>query len=119
MGKAKVTGLDDWLDWTNQVPKAIEQAVENQVNQSGNKVLSSAKLLAPVDTGELRGSINTRSKHTGTKKSVEVFSDVEHARPVEYGTWKTRAQPYLIPSFNKEVANFQRQVEQAYKKGLK
>lgn len=119
MVKAKVTGLDDWLDWANQVPKAIEQAVENQVNQSGNKVLSSAKLLAPVDTGELRGSINTRNKHTGTRKSVEVFSDVDHARPVEYGTWKTRAQPYLIPSFNKEVANFQGQVEQAYKKGLK
>ena len=63
-----------------------------------------AKLVCPVDTGNLRSSINTTVEANGNNVIATVGTNVEYAPFVEYGTKKMSARPFLIPSFesNKE-----------------
>jgi len=82
------------------------------------KIERAAKMRCPVDTGALRSSIHTRSKHGSTLQSVPlsgnrimvdipspsgkiiaiVGSGMNYAAYVELGTHKMSAQPYLGPA---------------------
>jgi HK97 gp10 family phage protein len=57
-------------------------------------VAERAAELAPVDTGELRGSIS----HQKLGDGWAVVASAPHAAYVEYGTSKMEAQPYLRPA---------------------
>lgn len=63
-----------------------------------------AKLVCPVDTGNLRSSITTSVESDGSNVTATVGTNVEYAPFVEYGTKKMSAKPFLIPAFesNKE-----------------
>lgn len=50
-----------------------------------------AKEFCPVDTGNLRASISTRLTDT----QGIVYTNVEYAPCVEYGTYKQAAQPFM------------------------
>ena len=52
---------------------------------------------APVDTGELRDSHYVESID---QRRADVIVDAEHAAPVEFGTYKMAAQPYLRPAID-------------------
>lgn len=58
-----------------------------------------AKRLAPVDTGRLRASIEFKLRADGLE--AEVFSDVEYAKFVEFGTEFMEEQPFLFPAWRK------------------
>ncbi len=56
-----------------------------------------ARALAPVKTGELRGSIDANSSAMeGTVKAT-----ARHATFVEHGTYKDPAQPFMKPAADK------------------
>jgi len=100
------------------VKKAVERANVETAFEYGRVIASQAKVLAPVDQGQLRNSIsvisptksallNNRSSDqkaepldkAGLKDNeVYVGSNVEHAYFQEYGTVKQPAQPYLRPA---------------------
>lgn len=63
-------------------------------------VEASAKDLVPVDTGRLRASITTQLGQDSESLFADVGSDVEYAAPVEFGTTRVRAQPYLRPALD-------------------
>lgn len=50
------------------------------------KVQGDAKLLAPVDTGRLRNSIQAETKEIGGKVVGRIFTNLEYAPYVEFGT---------------------------------
>lgn len=50
------------------------------------KVQGDAKLLAPVDTGRLRNSIQAETKEIGGKVVGRIFTSLEYAPYVEFGT---------------------------------
>lgn len=50
------------------------------------KVQGDAKLLAPVDTGRLRNSIQAETKEIGGKVVGHIFTNLEYAPYVEFGT---------------------------------
>lgn len=50
------------------------------------KVQGDAKLLAPVDTGRLRNSIQAETKEIGGKEVGRIFTNLEYAPYVEFGT---------------------------------
>ena len=97
---------------------AIADASEKMVLEMAIKVANQAKLLAPVDLGQLRNSISVATpdqtgiqlntlpgekapplKQEGLKKAeAYVGSNVEHATYQEYGTKYQRAQPFLAPA---------------------
>ena len=50
------------------------------------KIQKNAKYLAPVDTGHLRNSIKTKSQTTQDGAEAQVFTNLEYAPYVEFGT---------------------------------
>lgn len=71
---------------------------ENALRATGYAVQNAARMLCPVDTGRLRSSIFSRSGRDSRGYFVEIGTNVSYAAFVEFGTFKSRAQPYLIPA---------------------
>ncbi|NMA23670.1 MAG: HK97 gp10 family phage protein [Spirochaetales bacterium] len=101
------------------VKTAIKDASEKMVLEMAIKLANQAKLLAPVNYGQLRNSISVATAdQTGIRlndrpsekqapplkqdglKELEAYtgSNVEHATHQEYGTKFQRAQPFLQPA---------------------
>ena len=97
--------------------RAVELALHPSSLNIGGAIASQAKLLAPVDHGQLRNSISVSTlKETkllnnksgefaealdtqGLKENeAYVGSNTDHTIFMEYGTVKTPAQPFLRPS---------------------
>ncbi len=101
-----------------RVKQAIRDASEKMVLEMAIKLANQAKLLAPVDLGQLRNSISVATKsqtgielnkHGGEQApplkqdglkgpDAYVGSNVEHAVHQEYGTMYQKAQPFLRPA---------------------
>lgn len=68
----------------------------------GQYVKDAAKLLCPVDTGNLRDNMDSRMINDDT---VRVFNPTSYAIYPEFGTRFQSAQPYLRPAlFNSKEA---------------
>jgi HK97 gp10 family phage protein len=99
------------------VSDAIKKTVKDSNLALGAEIASQAKVLAPVDLGQLRNSISASNlsqtvllndkdgekadalETTGLKDGeVYVGSNSDHALFQEYGTIKQPAQPFLRPS---------------------
>jgi len=99
------------------VSDAILKTVKNSNLELGVQIASQAKVLAPVDFGQLRNSISASSlsetkllndsngeraealETTGLKDGeVYVGSNSDHTIFQEYGTIRQPAQPFLRPS---------------------
>lgn len=71
--------------------KNFEAAIEKLADE----VVTEAKQLAPVRTGDLRDSID--KDQTGPYE-WEVFAGVDYAHFVEFGARNTPAHPFLVPA---------------------
>ena len=82
------------------ISKAAELSgidVMKVVMQQGRKVQKSAKDIVPVGkTGNLKGSIKRKSYKD--QLSTVIYTILEYAPYVEYGTRKMKAQPFLLPA---------------------
>lgn len=76
----------------------LEVKTEDDLVRVGMRVQSRARSLCPVDTGRLRSSIVMRKGRDGMGFYVEIGTNVSYAPYVEFGTSKTRAQPFLLPA---------------------
>ncbi len=69
---------------------AIEQEIINRVEvavtESSVAVMDAAKILVPVDTGELRSSIAMQLELKGNIVVGTIYAGANHAAFVEYGT---------------------------------
>lgn len=88
----------------NRINRMLEDVSGNNladvVTRGLEPVAESARLKAPVRTGELRRSIKTRAIRN-ERNMVEgaVVATAPHAPFVEFGTRKMAAQPFLRPAF--------------------
>lgn len=78
--------LFDLSDWLEQCSKDCKKEIEKEVGKSVKVVQSQAKMLVPVDTGNLRNNINTSVKWEGNKCIGVISANTEYAVYVEYGT---------------------------------
>ncbi len=119
---------------TERVKQAIRGASEKMVLEMAIRLANQAKLLAPVDLGQLRNSISVATKNqTGIELNKHggeqapplkqdglkgpdayVGSNVAHAVYQEYGTMYQKAQPFLRPA--KELVMDGATAEQVMKK---
>ncbi len=85
------------LKWFgDKVKTAVGHEIDRRQLAAGRAVVTEARMLAPVRTGELRDSIGfTYSQSTHTLK---IHADAPHAFFVEYGTRFMGAQPFLRPA---------------------
>ena len=78
--------LFDLADWLLECSKNVEKEIEHEVGKSAKLVQGQAKLLAPVDTGNLRNNINTSVEWRGNTCVGIVSADASYAPFIEYGT---------------------------------
>lgn len=88
--------LQGWIDGTvNRVEEVVAEYAE--------KIWEEAQKKVPVDTGNLRSTIEirlTKSVFRGIRAKVGT-DKTKYAIHVEYGTQKMDAQPYMRPAFEK------------------
>lgn len=99
-------------DNTRECIKAKDEAVRRALEMIGLQAEGYAKLLCPVDTGRLRNSIT----HAQEDEETEVIgSAVEYAPYVEYGTQRSKAQPYMKPAVENHISEYRQIAENCLK----
>lgn len=88
--------------------KEFRDQVRAIVRKTAFLVEGRAKILAPVDTGFLQNSITTSALSEAT---YVVAVGAEYGIYVEFGTRKTRAQPYFIPAIEEGRRYFDRELK--------
>ena len=120
----EIKNLDSLFAKLNSMDDAAVKAVEKGMKQGIKYTQAEAKLLCPVDTGDLRNSIKSRVEIDGRAVSGIVATNNDHAAYVEFGTgqrgeaspsppksdleglhykkdWKGQpAQPFLYPAIH-------------------
>ena len=84
---------------SNKIPALTKESRARAVQavaKAAYDIEGQAKAVVPVDTGNLKNSIQTESGDSDLTKYVGPHTD--YAVHVEYGTYKMRAQPYLRPA---------------------
>ena len=83
MARVTIKGIDRLTKRFNNIADMELQGVMNKATQL---VHGQAKALAPVDKGQLAGSIHMQVKDTGEELQGRVYTNVEYAAYVEFGT---------------------------------
>ena len=83
---SSVEGLDELLANLSGLGGNIKETSKKALERGAKKIQKNAKYLAPVDTGQLRNSIKTKSEITKDGANAQVFTNLEYAPYVEFGT---------------------------------
>lgn len=92
---------------TQRFNKIANMELRSAMNEATKLVHGQAKALAPADTGQLRGSIHMQVKDTGKSIEGRVYTNVEYASYVEFGTGikGNGTYPYQVEGLNLEYKN--------------
>ena len=82
--KIEIVGIDEAIQTFRRINDESANGIQKQIVKSGLIIETNAKKAAPSDTGRLRSSIQTEIKNNGF--TAQVFTDVNYAPFVEYGT---------------------------------
>ena len=82
---------------------ADPEKLYQQMGKACAVVERAAKQKAPKGVGDLQRSIQFRVEVNGDEIVGVVFTPLEYAPYVEYGTYKMAARPFLRPAYNKNV----------------
>lgn len=93
----KLSGMKELKNALNS-KKDISKLVAPIVRLNGAELQQKAQRYAPVDTGNLRRSIQLSIKDNGM--TAEVAATADYSAYVEFGTRYMNAQPYVKPAFN-------------------
>lgn len=86
--------------WTNK--GAMYEIAADAVDETALAIQDEAKFIAPYDTGNLANSIQVDLSMPGDPTPVAVvYTAVEYAPYVEFGTRHMRAQPFMGPAISK------------------
>ncbi len=80
-----VDGIDELVNKLNEMIN-LDDVVKKAVKNGCKVVQAEAKLLCPVDKGELRNSIRTKVDNTGDKIVGTIYTNKSYASYVEFGT---------------------------------
>lgn len=83
---ASIDGLDELLATLFGLGGNVKENCKKGLERGAKKIQKNAKYLAPVDTGHLRNSIKTKSQTTQDGAETQVFTNLEYAPYVEFGT---------------------------------
>jgi HK97 gp10 family phage protein len=112
----KFLNVKHFLLKVNRDERVFEEYVDLAVDETANYIENRAKRYCPVDTGKLRASIQ-KSKPERFVRYVS--ANTEYAKFVEYGTRRTRPQPYMNPATDEAEAIIDRFLEKAIRKFIK
>lgn len=90
-------------DHSAQVAALVERRFAILSREAAQRIADRARSLAPVDTGQLRDSIEAEG--TGSATVWRVVARAPHAIYQEYGTVNQPGTPFLTPALESERAN--------------
>jgi len=105
----QIGGLDSLMRKLNSMGGNAQKALGKAVDNTTLSAQTSAKMRAPVDTGNLRDHIFVKTEHTSNKSEGTVYDNVEYAIYQELGTSKMAAQPYMMPALEENKTTFEMQ----------
>jgi HK97 gp10 family phage protein len=88
-------------DYSKDILKDLQRLQLKYVTEGGEKMRSDAVVLAPVDTGNLRSSIQTSPAVVDGIAECEIAPIADYAVYLEYGTVYQKPQPYMAPAWEK------------------
>lgn len=74
-------------------PKKARAAMVRGMSKSGKDTEGTVKMATPVDTGRLRQSVTSEVRQDGSGVTLVMGSNVEYAKPVEYGAGRLSDAP--------------------------
>lgn len=99
----------------NRIPGIIAMfpgAVSAVVSKTAFDIETTAKTLAPFETGKLSGSIEAKVEQF----SATIAPHTEYDAYVELGTWKMSAQPYMRPAADMHEPKYVEAIDQIVKR---
>ena len=102
------------LQYFDRYEKNRARDIRNIILETAINIDRKAKKFVPIVTGRLEGSIHF--ERLGNGNTARVFTNVEYASFVEFGTSKQRKQPYMTPAANIERVNYKQRMIQAMRK---
>jgi|GEM_PF-3143557 phage protein, HK97 gp10 family len=87
-----------------QIKQEIKDILDIPVSKNGAKIVRSQPLQAPrKESGNLQNSVDYVLEQNGLNISIKVFcsNSAPYALYLEYGTQKTAARPFMLPTLNK------------------
>ena len=100
----QIGGLSDLLNKIKEMPKDIEQKVDNEMTAFALEVNAEQAIRCPVDTGNLRRELRVVINSPLNK---EIYTNVEYAPYVEFGTGN------LVDTQNQELTEIAAQFKGA------
>lgn len=117
--KTYIEGLEQVQKAFEEIGEAAAQILDKATFDGAKIVLDAAKDKAPVKTGELKESLilkkakvkdkNRRCQYYVTRQKGKA----PHFAPVELGTSKMEARPYLRPAFDENTSRVAREINKA------
>jgi len=107
-----------------EVLARTEKATREALNIVGDQVVGWAQDLAPVDTGNMKSSLDHQAESNdteivGTSNGKAPYKDVEYAIYVELGTHRTHAQPFLRPAIEGNQSTIRQIIEDTFADAFK
>lgn len=93
----------------------MRRNIAEELNSGAESAVSLAKQLAPVDTGNMRDSIEQTERASADNLRSVMESPADYSAFVEYGTVNMDAQPFFTPAFE----SARRQVNNGLLRALK
>lgn len=89
--------------------------IAKAIRKTAHDIEADAKILVPVDTGNLKNSISTDILNDGRFENMaaEIGPTAHYGRYVEEGTSRMGPQPYLRPAFDRRLPGFERAIAEA------
>ncbi len=89
-----LSGAEEFSQALGRFDSAMQNRIQEQLNEWAESVKADAERLVPVRTGYLQSTIFPRSQGW----QIEVGAEAAYATAVEFGTRYARAKPYLTPA---------------------
>jgi len=128
MAVVEIIGEDRLIARLKAIANSFDPVTEKALKETTTKIRDEAKRLCPVDTGSLKKSIRRtayarvagRIQQMGVRAGGYIINPktgrrVDYARHVEYGTSRTRPQPFFRPA----IVKYRREVVKIVKRGIK
>lgn len=97
MVKVEIKNLPQFQASLKKLEARIIANIERALKASANDMAKKAKERVPVKTGSLKNSISVKKGKEDL--SFLVQAEAPHARFVEFGSFKTPARPFMVPTF--------------------
>ena len=99
-----LSGAEEFGQALSRFDTAMQNRVQEQLNEWAESVKADAERLVPVRTGYLQSTIFAKSQGW----QIEVGAEASYASAVEFGTRYARAKPYLAPAVEAYLPSLER-----------